>query len=209
MRCIGNMKIDIHIHSNLSACSTMSLEEIFEAALAAGLNGVCISDHYTGPEGREYPRVKPPEGLFVCIAMEYSSPDGDFLLFGDFDDLEEGLSGEDLLLTVEERGGLAVAAHPCRGNRPVAERLFEKGLCRVVERLNGRNTSEENGAVDSLIERYDLYECGGSDAHEVHEVGMVMTEFERDITTEKDLIAALREGAGEGRYNSKDLVFLT
>ena len=195
------MKIDMHIHSSVSSCSTMTMGEIFSAAVAAGLEGICITDHGSRAALSDSALSRSPEGLLVVIAMEYTSPDGDFLLFGPFDDLEKGLSGEDLLLTVRERGGLAVAAHPCRKGRPVAERLFEKGLCRVIERLNGRNSGEENSETDRLIELYGLFECGGSDAHEPDEVGSVVTDFHCAITSEEELIAALQEGEGTARYN--------
>jgi hypothetical protein len=89
---------------------------------------------------------------------------------------------------------VAVAAHPFRKIRPVDEQVIRDGLCHVVECLNGRNTLWENLAVNRWQQRYQLTECGGSDAHRADEVGMITTRFFRPVRTRLELIQALKQG---------------
>jgi len=42
--------------------------------------------------------------------------------------------------------------------------------------------------------------AGGSDAHNVEEVGRCMTIFENEVTTEKELIAEFKAGRFSGDY---------
>lgn len=138
-----------------------------------------------------------PDGLCVLIGMEYDTPEGDFLLFGPFDGLKRGLHAEELLYQVNKKGGVAVAAHPCRTDRTLDQSLVERGLCRIVESVNGRNQRHENQQVREMTSRFDLVQCGGSDAHQLNELGKTATRFTVPITSRQDLIQALRRGTCE------------
>ncbi|MCW9079632.1 MAG: PHP domain-containing protein [Gammaproteobacteria bacterium] len=132
----------------------------------------------------------------VCVifGMEYSTPQGDFLLFGPFEELAPNLSADRLLSNVRDHGGAAVAAHPFRKARPADEQLIRKGLCHAVECVNGRNTPHENSAVEQWLRRYRLAQCGGSDAHTLDELGTFATRMLNPIQTRADLIQALQRG---------------
>ena len=127
--------------------------------------------------------------------MEYTSPDGDFLIFGQVGEFAAGLRGEELLPMVHHaRGGAAVAAHPFRPGRSVAEYVVQQGLCRIVESRNGRTSRRDNLRVREWLERYDLHTTGGSDAHTPEEIGRVPTFFDVPIRCEADLVSALNAG---------------
>ncbi|MBN1381670.1 MAG: PHP domain-containing protein [Deltaproteobacteria bacterium] len=188
------MIFDIHVHTNYSSCSELSLDEIKHTARMKGLDGVCITDHNTMAARNDLEEGLQQDGLCILIGMEYDTPQGDFLIFGPFDDLKTGLDAGRLLQTVEERGGVAVAAHPYRENRLLDKTVVEQGLCRIVESVNGRNNKEENHRVKHLVEPYDLIPCGGSDAHRLNELGNTATRFLTPIRNRQDLIEALRQG---------------
>ena len=65
----------------------------------------------------------------------------------------------------------------------------------AVEVLNGKVTEKENDFASRVTDGLGLPGTGGSDAHEVAEVGMYATEFYAEIKNEQDLIAALKDGA--------------
>ncbi|MBN1547623.1 MAG: PHP domain-containing protein [Syntrophaceae bacterium] len=191
------MILDLHVHTNYSSCSVLSLADILANARARGLDGVCITDHNTMAARFDVQEGLQPDGLCILIGMEYDTPQGDFLIFGDFDELKPGLAAEELLRQVNEQGGIAVGAHPCRTDRKLDWSLIERGLCRIVESINGRNRRHENHQVKDLTEHYDLVQCGGSDAHQLSELGQTATRFTVPITNRKDLIQALQHGACE------------
>jgi len=67
-----------------------------------------------------------------------------------------GISSKEILTEVNEVGGVAVAAHPCRKARPTKEYLIRKGYCRIVEGINGRNQEHENQMALSLYQNYPV-----------------------------------------------------
>lgn len=189
------MILDMHVHTTYSSCSRLQLTEILENARERGLDGVCITDHNTMAAQAEIEEGLQPDGLCVLFGMEYDTPEGDFLVFGPFENLKTGLHAKELLRLVKEREGIAVAAHPYRMDRMLDKSLVEQGFCRIVEGINGRNRNHENFQVKELADRYGLVQCGGSDAHQLSELGKTATCFARPIANRQDLIRALREGA--------------
>ena len=188
------MLFDMHIHTSLSPCSSLPVEAAIIRAGKRGLDGICITDHHTMDVRHAIPEGIQGNGICVIFGMEYSTSRGDFLLFGPFEALPPDLPADRLLQTVDQNGGVAVAAHPFRGVRPVDEQIIADGLCGAVESINGRNTPLENRAVESWQHCYQLTACGGSDAHTVDEVAAVATRFSVSVRTRADLISALKSG---------------
>jgi hypothetical protein len=195
------MLFDLHVHTAISLCSDLQIDDILGHAKGRGLDGVCITDHNTMEIKRYIKEGVQEDGLCVLFGMEYSTPDGDFLLFGPFEDLPTGLPTSQLLKFVEQSGGAAVAAHPFRSGRSVREDIISEGLCRIVESINGRNAERENESVESWRRRFRLSECGGSDAHSLTELGKVVTSFDTPVRSRKDLIRALGEGLCRPEWN--------
>lgn len=188
------MIFDLHVHTTHSSCSSLSIDEILKNARDKGLDGVCITDHNSMNIRHDITEGIQDDGLVIIFGMEYDTPEGDFLLFGPFEDLSPGLVAEELLHIVSERGGVAVAAHPFRHDRPVAQHIIQKGLCLVVESINGRNSDLENAHVQSWTKKYPLILCGGSDAHSIEELGRVITLMDEPVSSRDDLIHAIKNG---------------
>jgi predicted metal-dependent phosphoesterase TrpH len=191
------MRFDLHVHTNLSPCSRLRPTEILSNAKSKGLDGVCITDHNTMAVREILTEGIQDDGLCIIFGLEYSTDDGDFLLFGPFEEIPADLSAPELLQRVETDGGVAVAAHPFRNNRPTREYLIRQGLCRIVEGVNGRNHAHENNRVSSWEQNYGVKQVGGSDAHSLAELGRKATCFHTPISNRADLIQALKKGAFE------------
>ena len=137
------------------------------------------------------------DGLVVIVGMEYATPQGDFLLFGPFEGLKPGLPAREMLGMVREAGGAAVAAHPCRTNRPADAALSRGGLLTAVERINGRNTARENAQAkgwELTARGQGLHSVAGSDAHGLKELGRAPTRFFTPVRDRSQLIDAMRQG---------------
>ncbi|MCJ2162969.1 MULTISPECIES: PHP domain-containing protein [unclassified Pseudodesulfovibrio] len=188
------MLIDLHVHSTCSPCSVLTPAEILAHARGRGLDGVCITDHDTMDILSHIKAGFQSDGLFVAVGMEYATPQGDYLVFGDIASLPGGLPASDLLSRVSALGGAAIAAHPCRVRRPADPALFGTGLFSLVEVNNGRNSMEENEQAHSLVSRFDMIAVAGSDAHRLDELGRCPTRFTVPITSTADLVDALNQG---------------
>ncbi|MBS3758537.1 MAG: PHP domain-containing protein [Desulfobacterales bacterium] len=188
------MIFDTHIHTAISPCSRLDVHELVEAAGRIGLDGICVTDHESMAISRYITEGRQPNGLVVIIGMEYETPEGDFLLFGPAEQIPSHLSAPELLNYTRSAGGVAIAAHPCRKERPVRESIFQKGLCPVIETHNGRNTIVENLKASKRQTHYGLIATAGSDAHTADELGTAVTRFSAPICSRQDFIQALKRG---------------
>jgi predicted metal-dependent phosphoesterase TrpH len=171
----------------------LDIQDIITQAKKLGLDGVCITDHQSMEIRQVISEGIQDNGICVLFGMEYSTAQGDFLIFGPFTEMAPNLSADQLLKSVSLMGGAAIAAHPFRKRRPVDERIIREGLCTAVETINGRNTSQENLAVNYWRQRFHLAECGGSDAHSLPELGAVATRFFKPVRTRRELIDAIKQ----------------
>jgi hypothetical protein len=77
---------------------------------------------------------------------------------------------------------------------------MERPLFKMVdslEVLNSKVTEKENRFAAEVAKGIGLAGTGGSDAHQVSDVGLCATRFFSKITSEKELIDALRGGRYE------------
>ena len=188
------MKIDMHIHSTISSCSKLTRDEIINHSLSCGLDGVCITDHNTMEGQNLIEEGIQSNGLCIIFGVEYTTLEGDFLLFGPFDKVPQGFSAPELLKWIDTIGGIAIAAHPFRHSRPTQEYLIAEGMCRIVESCNGRNSDSENALLNKWRSLYSIQEVGGSDAHSLKELGKFTTLFNEPVRTRHELINALKKG---------------
>jgi len=200
------MLFDLHVHTRISPCSSLDLKDILTHARSRGLDGVCITDHDTMDIRNFCLEGLQRDGLCIIFGMEYSTSEGDFLIFGPFEEVPRGLSAKEILTEVNEAGGVAIAAHPCRKARPTKEYVIREGYCRIVEGINGRNQEHENQMALSLYQNYPVSFVGGSDSHTLEELGGVATRIGCKIRTRSDLIKALKDVNfslhARGRVNS-------
>ncbi|MBN2124015.1 MAG: PHP domain-containing protein, partial [Deltaproteobacteria bacterium] len=144
-------------------------------------------------------------GLPVFRGNEITTDQGDVIVFG----LEEEVKGiiqiGDLREKVLRAGGVMIAAHPFRGFLMfnvgqlglTPEKAAEREIFRLVdavEILNGKVTEKENAFASNVAAALGISATGGSDAHEVSEVGVYATRFPSAIRNEEDLVAALKRG---------------
>ncbi len=188
------MLFDLHVHSNISPCSNLSLEEIVHRAQKKGLDGVCITDHDTMFAGQWLTEGVQKNGLVIIIGQEYTTNQGDFLLFGRYEDLPSGLSAEKVLRHVRATGGAAIGAHPFRSGRSIDPALIRSGLCPIIEQQNGRNTVWENTQTQTWLKSYPLFPVVGSDAHSLEELGSFPVRFPKPIQSSMELVLALNSG---------------
>jgi len=172
----------------------MSPEEILDAARGKGLDGVCITDHDTQAVlGYITPGIQ-SDGLLVVVGMEYATPQGDYLLFGDIGSIPQGLPAAQMLVQVRDNDGAAISAHPFRVARPADAALVKTDLVSIVEVENGRNRYTENDLARALASRHNKIVVAGSDAHRLDELGVCPTRFTVPVRSEEDLILALNQG---------------
>jgi predicted metal-dependent phosphoesterase TrpH len=200
----GGFVIDLHVHTSpASPCSSAPEGLLIEEAKRIGLNGICFTDHNHIWTSARIEDLRQKHGFLVFRGNEITTEQGDMLVFGLEKDIKGIILLQDLRKEVLDAGGFIIAAHPFRGFLTFgAEQLglsCEKAAQRAlfqqvdaVEVLNGKVTEKENQLASRVAESLGLPATGGSDAHEVSEVGCYATRFSMKIQTEKELIEALK-----------------
>jgi len=198
--------IDLHAHTSpASPCSSIPVDELIQEARRIGLDGICLTDHNYVWRAEDVEALRQRHGFLVLRGNEITTDQGDILVFGFDADITGIIRLEDLRPQVLEAGGFMIAAHPFRGFLTFGVGKLgltpEKAMKRpvfqyvdAVEVLNGKVTAEENRFAGEVAAGLGVPVTGGSDAHEVDEVGQYATRFAVPIHSEEDLIAALRQG---------------
>ena len=66
-----------------------------------------------------------------------------------------------------------------------------KGV-RIVEIYNGGSRDDEDAVAAAMADEFGYIGIGGSDSHIVSHIGRCATEFPEPVTTEAELVAALK-----------------
>ncbi len=204
----GGTTIDLHVHtSEGSPCSSAPVEALIAEARRIGLQGICLTDHNHLWQAEEVEALRRKHGFAVFRGNEVTTDQGDMLVYGLYEPIEGIIQLDELRQRSEQAGAHIVAAHPFRGFLTfnvgqlglTTEKAMERPLFRQidgVEVMNSKVTAEENDLALQVARGLGLPMTGGSDAHEVNEVGIYATRFPAPIRTDRELVAALRRGEG-------------
>ncbi|MCF8061373.1 MAG: PHP domain-containing protein [Deltaproteobacteria bacterium] len=191
--------------SPASPCSSAPVDDLIREAVRIGLDGICLTDHNHVWRPETVDALRQKHGFLVLRGNEIITDQGDVIVFG----LERDIQGitrlEDLRAEVLQAGGFMIAAHPFRGfltfgvdklgltpEKAMQRKIFQ--YVDGVEILNGKVNEEENRFAGQVAQGLGLVLTGGSDAHEVEEVGRYATRLASPVRNEQDLIEALKKG---------------
>jgi predicted metal-dependent phosphoesterase TrpH len=200
------MLIDLHIHTApRSPCSSIDPSDLIKEAERTKLDGLCLTEHQVIWTPDEVEDLAGKTGLKIFRGNEFTTNQGDILVFGFDEDIKELLTIEELHEKVKAAGGFMIAAHPYRGFKTFGIGMLQMTVeqaCKrkvldyvdAVEIGNGKLSDSENDMARQVAEKTGLIAVAGSDAHQVDELGKWVLEFENDLEDEQDLIRELRAG---------------
>jgi predicted metal-dependent phosphoesterase TrpH len=196
--------IDLHVHTYpASPCSSATEDELIQEAKRIGLDAICFTDHNFVWDPTRIAELQKKHQFLILRGNEITTDQGDMLVFGFDEDIQGIISIESLRQEVIAANGFMIAAHPFRGFLTfdtshvgmTPERAKERPLFKLVdalEVLNGKVTPKENQFAHQVAKGLNLPATGGSDAHEVFEVGQYATRFSKPIQNEAELVDALK-----------------
>jgi predicted metal-dependent phosphoesterase TrpH len=194
-------KIDLHIHSSLGGDSNILPEELVPHAKKAGLDAVCVTEHHAYSLSEPFDKISQEAGFPVFRGMEYRAAEGHLLIYGiniGRSDMIAGLPMQIAIDWVQERGGVAIPAHPYQkdmvGGALGDKVLLLKGLF-ALEAANGSVSADGNRRAHEAAAKMGIKGTGGSDAHGLYTIGKAFTIFSEPVLTERDLVETLRSGS--------------
>ncbi len=190
---IPGFRLDLHVHSSYSPDSRLTLEQIAGQVPYAGIRGFALTDHNTVAGHREIPGlVERFPFLLVVPGAEISTTEGHLLAYGIREMPPVGRPIAETIEWVKSQGGEAVLAHPFRFSHGVGRGVAERAHVGAVEVRNGHSSAVANARAELLAARRSLAETGGSDGHELADLGRAFTEFPTEAVTVDDLLEAIR-----------------
>lgn len=188
-------RADLHVHTDASPDGRAPLEELTQAARAAGLNAIAVADH---DQCTRVPAAV--NGVLLIPACEVSTRAGHITALFLQAPLDLAALGrlpapEAAVSAIRAAGGLAVLAHPFhRPDTPEGRFIFDLD---AIETANARacfKAPDANKRASAFAVRRGLPQVGGSDAHDAVEVGNAYTELEAEEPSLEALRAALAQG---------------
>lgn len=194
-------RLDMHIHTRrYSACSAIDPDHLIRRAVRVGLDGIVITEHHYQWTDSELAALVAESGElgFVALsAFEYSSSQGDFLIYGlkaaDVSAFEPGRTPEEVVELTRNRGGVCIAAHPTRAGLGFDDRIATLQLD-GLEVCSVNLQEHERRLATSLATALKKPMMASSDAHRLEDVGRYATEFNQPILCMADLRHAISHG---------------
>jgi len=186
------MKLDMHIHSKNSRDASGTPRQIASYCKRQGLDGFAITDHNSIGAWDEAASAAKESGLLYVRAVEVSAKDGHVLAYGVREIVPRGLAIDDTIDKVHSLGGVAVAAHPKRFPSGIGLSLARSGKFDGIEVINGGSSSRSNKYARKVAVSKGCAVTGGSDAHELDQVGKAYTVFE-NVSSEDEVLEAIRK----------------
>lgn len=200
------MILDLHTHSVRSDDGRAKVENycqwIHKKELP--LDGFVLTEHRQWDDTSDYRHLEDQYGLLILKASEVETDYGHVLVFGVNDELTQRLDFTridhplpEVLAAATDCGAFAAPCHPGRKNVGLFAHYERKGPVEgvhTVEVLNGGSIPGEDELSLELATQYGYRGFGGSDSHIVSRIGFCATEFDDDIASIHDLVAALHGG---------------
>jgi predicted metal-dependent phosphoesterase TrpH len=199
------MLIDLHCHSKYSHDNHLEPEDLIDKAIEVGLHGVCFTEHYSFDSSRPIEGMRLPENFLVLRGVEVSTDCGHLLVYGVEDDSwnrwgrNNNLNLQKVIDRVQTLGGICVPAHPFRGWESLGDKVYSTAGLDAIDTHNGVNGRHQNQPAIEAAWKLGMAATGGSDCHQISQVGRAFTEFENPITSMRDLIREIKAGNCRGR----------
>ena len=189
------LRLDLHVHSVHSPDSRLPLDVIAARLPYAGLKGFAITDHNTVAGLRELPslRARYP-GMMIVPGVEVSTREGHLLAYGVTECPPAHQPVSETIEWVRAHGGEPVLAHPFRWAHGVGRRATLSAPVAAIEVKNGHNSEMQNLKAELIAAQRSLGGTGGSDGHELRDLGRAYTEFPEEVHSVEDVLERLRKG---------------
>ena len=228
------MYIDFHTHGKLAKklpFSTVYTEWLFGEAKTAGLDALCLTEHFNtlqfdelyGYIRKRYDRdgdtFMTEKGLRIFPGMETDVKEGGHILcvgqieeilelnkrLDPFKEKGEFLPFEKLMQLFSEYSVIVGGAHPFREGGHIPELAREPLTALDFLDLNGKDVAADRKGTEEqtykLAEALKIPVVSGSDTHQAVQYGCIRTKMRREVNTVEELMGEMKTGNYEIRVS--------
>jgi predicted metal-dependent phosphoesterase TrpH len=200
----AGMRVDMHVHTRLSFDCLSRPDAVVGAALARGLDRLCITDHNEIEAALELVERFPNR---VIPGEEVKTREGvDVIGLYLTEWIPRGTPARETCERIREQGGLVYMPHPFAGGKGGGGRILEQveDLIHVVEGFNARlHKAALNDRAQVWARVRGLRLGAGSDAHTLGEIGNAWVEVPAFDNDAASFLAALDHGTVHGQASSR------
>ena len=196
--------LDLHTHSIKSDDGRAKVQNYCQWIRTRGvpIDGFVLTEHRQFDFESDYSELANRHGLAILKGAEVETEYGHVLVFGVTEPLYQAFDFTSITLSLEQvvehcnaHEAVAVPCHPGRPRVGMSAHLAEHGVpkgVRIVEIFNGGSRGGEDAVAAAMAEELGYLGIGGSDSHIVSHIGRCATEFPDPVTTESELVQALK-----------------
>ena len=196
--------LDLHTHSIKSDDGRAKVRNYCQwiRSRDIGIDGFVLTEHRQFDFESDYSGLAKQFGLIILKGSEVETEYGHVLVFGvtesltrEFDFASIDLSLEAVVEACDRNDAVAVPCHPGRKRVGMSAHIDALGPprgVRIVEVKNGGSRADEDDIAQRMAVRFNYLGVGGSDAHIVSQIGRCATRFPNPVTSEPELVEALR-----------------
>ena len=198
------MILDLHTHSIKSDDGRAKVQNYCQWIRTRDIpiDGFVLTEHRQFDFESDYSDLAKKHDLVILKGSEVETEYGHVLVFGvteglceAFDFTRIGLRLEEVIEHCHVHNAIAAPCHPGRPRVGMSAHLAEHGVpkgVRIVEIHNGGSRGDEDAVAKAMAEELGYVGIGGSDSHIVSHIGRCATAFPDPVTTEAELVEALR-----------------
>lgn len=198
------MLLDLHTHSIKSDDGRAKVQNYCQWVRTRDIpiDGFVLTEHRQFDFESDYSELAKKYDLVILKGSEVETEYGHVLVFGvnerlyeTFDFTRIGLRLETVIEHCNAHDAIAAPCHPGRPRVGMHAHLAEHGVpngVRIVEIHNGGSRGDEDAIAKAMAEELGYLGIGGSDSHIVSHIGRCKTAFPAPVTTEAELVEALR-----------------
>lgn len=191
------MKLDLHVHTReRSSCAHASEVEQIQAAIAAGLDAIFITDHWSLVPAEHLEELNNRYDPFRIFAgIEVSADGEDLLVLGIQDHTLETQpwSYPDLHAFVRQRGGFIVLAHPFRFHTTINLDL-QSCLPDAIEVYSSNTPLAAETDIRQVAKSLSIPLLSDSDAHTTDRLGTYYNILPDGAVEMQSIFRLLRQG---------------
>ncbi len=172
------MKLDLHVHSNVSLDSNLSVEKIAKLLKERGLDGSALTDHNTVVNLNRAKAVFSKNGLEFIPGIEVTTKSGHLIGLFVEEKIKDHTSLEEAIDEIKSRGGITVIPHPFdKYRKNVGDDAFKVEFD-CIEAFNARTIFREGDEMTrKKFKNKNVTFVASSDSHTPGEIGGAYTKI--------------------------------